>query len=198
MKTISSEKNLPKPSVVEVEKYLNYWKTLENYTAQEEALNKLFGQLMPKNELLSDVLLKASTLNDFYSTNIFSVYSVAKHIHSLKIDERLAKGDVTLVGDIQRVSINNKEKNFYSFATKYCSHHNPKAFPIYDSYVDKILCFFNKEYKFSSFKRVELRNYETFKSVLLAFQKHFGLEKFDLKQIDCYLWLQGKELFKKS
>lgn len=29
--------------------------------------------------------------------------------------------------------------NFYSFASKYCSHHNPLDYPIYDIYVDEVL-----------------------------------------------------------
>ena len=73
----------------------------------------------------ADILLKVAALNDFYSTNIFSVYPVAKHILSLNIDDRLMTGDVALVSDIQKVTINGVEKNFYSFATKYCSHHRP-------------------------------------------------------------------------
>ena len=81
---------------------------------------------MPSNEEISDILLKVATLNDFYSTNIFSVYPVAEHILSLKIDERLRQGDVTLVNEIQNVTINGVTRKFYSFSTKYCSHHNPK------------------------------------------------------------------------
>lgn len=42
-----------------------------------------------------------------------------------------------LVPDMQKVEINGVVKNFYSFATKYCSHHNPLDYTIYDSYVDK-------------------------------------------------------------
>ena len=93
----------------------------------------------PKNTDITDILLKVSTLNDFYSTNIFSVYPVAKHILSLGIDARLKAGDVTLVNDIKQIAINGTERNFYSFASKYCSHHNPLDYPIYDSYVDVVL-----------------------------------------------------------
>ncbi|MDE8719163.1 hypothetical protein PZH37_19535, partial [[Eubacterium] siraeum] len=86
--------------------------------------------------------MKVVALNDFYITNIFSVYPVAKHILSLDIDTRLKAGDVSLVSDIQKVTINGVEKNFYSLATKYCSHHRPLDYPIYDSYVEKVLCYF--------------------------------------------------------
>lgn len=77
------------------------------------------------------------------STNIFSPFKVAKHIIDLHIDERLAAGDVTLVNEIARVDMDNGTvKKFYSFATKYCSHHKALDYPIYDSYVVKLLCYF--------------------------------------------------------
>ncbi|UTW70364.1 hypothetical protein KHA80_07545 [Anaerobacillus sp. HL2] len=45
--------------------------------------------------------------------------------------------------------IGEKKKNFYSFATKYCSHHNPLDYPIYDSYVDEVLRHFRNRDGFS-------------------------------------------------
>jgi len=65
------ETAIPKPSSGEVEKYLKSWKNLKNYKLQEEALDKLFFELLPSNEEISDILLKVAALNDFYSTNIF-------------------------------------------------------------------------------------------------------------------------------
>ena len=95
--------SVPNPSILEVKKYLKSWSELENYKLQEDALDKLFFELIPKNEDISDILLKVATLNDFYSTNIFSVYPLAKHILSIDIDERLRQGDVALVKEIQKV-----------------------------------------------------------------------------------------------
>ena len=114
-----SDIDIPTPSKEQVECYLAKWDQLENYTLQEEALDKLFFQLCPVNTDITDILLKVTALNDFYSTNIFSVYPVAKHILSLEIDPRLKAGDVTLVDDIKVITINGKERNFYSFASKY-------------------------------------------------------------------------------
>lgn len=131
---------------------------LENYHLQENALDKLFVTLCPKNTDISDVLLKVSSLNDFYSTNI------------------------------------------YSFASKYCSHHNPKHFPIYDSYVDKVLCYFRNLKKFPAFKfkNSDLKDYAKFKEILIAFRSIYGLDKFNLKEIDKYLWQFGKRHFPKK
>ena len=137
---------------------MKMWKNLKNYKLQEDALNKLFFELLPSNDEISDILLKVATLNDFYSTNIFSVYPVAEHILSLKIDERLRQGDVTLVNEIQNVTINGVTRKFYSFSTKYCSHHNPKEYPIYNGYVEKVLKYFRKTNKFAKFKNSDLKD----------------------------------------
>ena len=138
------KQNLPDPSIEQVEYYLAQWDSLEDYHLQEDALDKLFFELCPENTDISDVLLKVSTLNDFYSTNIFKVYPLAKRIVALDIDDRLKAGDVNLVGDIQMVSGINRK--FYSFATKYCSHHKPLDYPIYDSYVDKVLRYYGRQH----------------------------------------------------
>lgn len=139
---------IPTPCKNEVEKYLKKWDSLENYVLQEKSLDKLFFITYPNNNEIEDILIKVSSLNDFYSTNIFSVFPVAKHILNLDIDNRLKSNDETLVNDIANLSINGKKKFFYSFATKYCSHHNPINFPIYDSYVDKILNYYKKKRSF--------------------------------------------------
>lgn len=189
---------VPSPSIEQVEFYLIKWDGLENYHLQENALNKLFLELCPKNADISDVLLKASTLNDFYSTNIFSIYPVAKHICALDIDARLKAGDVSLVRDIQYVTIGDIEKNFYSFATKYCSHHNPLDYPIYDSYVDEVFRYFRNRDSFSDFKEHDLKDYVKFKGILIDFRAFYGLDKYNLKQIDQYVWLLGKDYFPKN
>ena len=82
---------IPKPSKIEVEKYLKKWDSLENYVLQESALDKLFFYTYPHNNDINDILIKASALNDFYSTNIFSIFPVAKHILNLDIDEDICK-----------------------------------------------------------------------------------------------------------
>lgn len=190
--------DVPDPSIEQVEWYLAKWNGLENYHLQEDALNKLFFELCPKNTDIIDVLLKASTLNNFYSTNIFSIYPVAKHICTLDIDSRLKAGDVTLVLDIQYVPIGDTEKNFYSFATKFCSHHNPLDYPIYDSYVDEVLRYFRNRDSFSDFQDSDLKDYIKFKGILIDFRTFYGLDKYNLKQIDQYVWLLGKDYFPKN
>jgi hypothetical protein len=194
----SAKLNVPNPSYKKVKYYLCAWDKLENYRLQEDALDKLFFKLCPENTEMSDILLKVVALNDFYSTNIFSVYPVAKRILSLNIDARLDLGDVSLVSDLQKVTINGVEKNFYSFSTKYCSHHKPLDYPIYDSYVEKVLCYFRDRDGFAKFKTPELKNYEKFKATLIKFRSFYGLDQYNLKEIDKYMWQLGKEYFPKN
>jgi hypothetical protein len=186
------------PSSNEVKKYLLNWDNLENYFLQEEALDKLFLKTYPQNNILADILIKVCSLNDFYSTNILSPFKVAKHIKELNIDEHLKNDDLDIVNKIAQVNVGDRKINFYSFATKYCSHHKPIVYPIYDYYVEKMLCFFRKENKFYQFRNEDLKDYIKFKNILNEFRKYYKLERYDLKEIDKYLWQAGKKYFPRS
>ena len=192
------KKDLPKdyiPSVKDAEWFLDYWKNLPSYSNQEKALDKLFMDICKKNDNIEDILIKCSSLNDFYSTNIFDIHTVAQHILSLHIDARLENGDHSLVNDIAHVEVNGKDHFFYSFATKYCSHHQPERYAIYDSYVENVLVSMNNRKPYANFKREELKDYETYMSVIRAFQQRFGLMQYNIKQLDQYLWQLGKWYF---
>lgn len=188
----------PTPIASTVARHLDDWEKLENYRLQEQSLSLLFHQFCPSNIKLEHVLLKVSALNDFYSTNIFDTYSVAKHIVGLKIDGRLAAHDLSLVNEIAAITIKGKPKNFYSFATKFCSHHQADVFPIFDSYVEKMLCHFAKLEHFSQFSKPDLRDYRRFVEVIHGFRNHYRLDQYSLRQIDIYLWLEGKKYFRRA
>ena len=193
-----NKKRIPEwyiPSVKDAEWFINYWNGLSSYSDQERALDKLFMGICKCNDNIEDILIKCSSLNDFYSTNIFDIHTVAQHILSLRIDERLDKGDLSLVDDIAHVDVNGKDHFFYSFATKYCSHHRPERYAIYDSYVEKVLISMNIRKHFAYFKREELKDYVTYMSVIRAFQQSFGLMQYNIKQLDQYLWQLGKWYF---
>lgn len=178
-----------------IKEYLTNWSTLESYTLQEKSLGLLFHQLCPKNDKIEEILLKVSALNDFYSTNIFDTYSVAKHILSCNIDSALDDNKIDLVDIIAPVTIKGKTRKLYSFASKYCSHHKPENYPIYDSYVEKMLMYFKKYEKFDKFKKEDLKSYSRFIEVIEKFKSHYDLNEFSLREIDIYLWLAGKQHF---
>jgi hypothetical protein len=190
--------DIQKPAPEVITEYLEKWTTLEHYIAQESAITKLFSQICPHNSDMDDVLIKVAALDKFYSTNIFAPYAVARQILRLDIDKRLSQGDETLVSDIASVKIGEAERNFYSFATKYCHHHNPEAFPIYDSYVDKTIRYFARVDRFALLSNGELRDYHVFKNILNSFRDYYSLTAFSLRDIDLYLWQLGKEQFPNS
>ncbi|MDO5708167.1 MAG: hypothetical protein Q4P31_06000 [Andreesenia angusta] len=57
----------------------------------------------------------------------------------------IKRKDPILVNDIARVDMNCKIINFYFFATKYCSHHDPFNYPIFDAYVERVLLELNRK-----------------------------------------------------
>lgn len=186
------------PSADYLFSYLQRWEQLENYQLQELSLGLLFKEFCPSNSALEKVLLKVSALNDFYSTHIFDTYTVAKHICEMNIDPRLISGDLSLVNEIAMVTIREKKRKFYSFASKYCSHHFPDSYPIYDSYVEKMLLYYARTSNFSSFHKEDLKHYESFVRIIRKFQAHYQLGQFSLRQIDLFLWLAGKDSFSPS
>ena len=191
--------NTVRPSAKQVSIYLEKWDSLENYVSQESSLRKLFAETYPRNVDMDDVLIKVCSLNDFYSTHIFYPFIVAKHIVDLDIDQRLSKRDLTLVNDLALVKVNEKKTiSFYSFSTKYCSHHFPECYPVYDSFAEKMLMHFKRVDNYFKFKKDDLRHYPTYLTVLTQFSRFYGLDSFSLKQIDKYLWQAGKEYFPKK
>lgn len=191
--------SIPKPSKKIIDEYINKWDHLEDhYVWEQKSLDKLFHDDYKYNNDLKEILIKCSCLNDFYSTNIFQVYPVAKKIYDLQIDKRLEKADPTLVNDIATIEVAGKKKHFYSFASKYCSHHNAIDYPIYDYFVDKMLVYFQNQDHFSNFKREDLRDYSKFINILHDFQKFYDIDNYNLRDIDKYLWIAGKEYFPKK
>lgn len=192
------EYDIPTPDKQQVELYLISWGRLNSYVLQESSLKKLFTQTYTYNLDMDDILIKVCSLNDFYSTNIFSPFTVAKHIKNLAIDEDLDNNDLSIVDKISKVKMNGgKYINFYSFASKYCSHHKPDVYPIYDSYVEKVLLHFRRKDKFYTFSNSDLKSYAKFKDIILAFSAFYGLDDYGVKEIDKYLWQLGKEYFPK-
>ena len=192
---------IPKPTQKELEKWLDNWEKMENYRNQENALNKLFHETYPKNNDINEILIKVATLNDFYSTHILNIFKVAEHIKNIEnLDDRLQKGDEKLVKEIAKVGLKKKGGKkiiFYSFATKFCSHHNDKDFAIYDRYVEKILMHFKKLDDFSKnfTKKEDLKEYSNFKSILFDdFRVYYKLDC-NLKELDRYLWQLGRKYF---
>ena len=206
----------------------------ENYREQEKVVENIFSEngvfaKLGRENLQQIVLLKVSVLDSFYSTNLakFGIYEVAKHITKLEQKDQIhqkirnanpqnyneLKNIVKQIAECKRKD--DKKKVFYSFATKYCFHHNQNAFRIYDSFVREVLVFFNNgksdtsNAKFNIPSKLvgtnfygkkltnkELKDYDTYNTFLQAideFAKHYGLENENTRDLDHFLWILGKE-----
>ena len=183
------------PSPAEIKFWNQKWRNLDKYVAQEKSLEWLFKRY-PQNCEMNEVLVKVATLDRFYSTNVLNQFDAAKHIVNLNIDERLSNSELGLVNEIAGAKINGKPREIYSFATKYCSHHYPKKYPIYDSFAASMLIYFiRSDISLQHLKNHNLRDYSKYYDVMSQFKNRYGLGKYSLKEIDRYLWLSGKHYF---
>ena len=191
---------LEKPTKELIEEYGRNFE--DKNKAEEEAIHALL-KLFPDNKDYKGVLLKCIVINSLYYTQIRAITNAAKHIVDLNIDAGLEQGDTQLVDQIARLTIKTKggEEKIrinYSFATKYCSFHQPSFYPIYDSIVDKVLKAYQKRDKFSSQQLTALRDYRRFKEVLEEFVNYYGLGGLGFRELDYFLHDYGKEQFTKG
>lgn len=77
-------------------------------------------------------------------------------------------------------------------------NHKRLDFPIYDSFVYTLLKYFRDVDRVYILKNEDLKDYVKFKNILTELRRYYGLERFNLKEIDKYLWLLGKEKFPKN
>jgi hypothetical protein len=171
----------------------------------EGALQELFRQY-PRNIDPAQVLLKVTTLNALYSTQIRrynplypTLLEVTRHIVDSNIDSDLERGDAEVVNRISKMEFPPKKiRNNFSFATKYCSWHNQNAYPIYDNRVYLYLCHLMKHKCLDRFPQKDWYDYSKFKGMIEGFQKRYGLGSFTFKDIDKFLYQQGLILFSRK
>src|SRR5580658_4054259 len=115
----------------------------------EQSLAELFRQY-PRNGDIRHILLKVVAVHSLDHTHIFPLDAVARHIYTdiPEIDSALADGSPEIIEKIAKVAIHGKQYNLYSFATKYCSRHNPAAYPVYDLRIEHALCELQKQSHF--------------------------------------------------
>ena len=198
MKSISLKKD--------AKQALKRYEKLESYRIQEELLQYLVKEY-PNHSNKAAVDTKVKLLNIFYSTGIQATNKMCENILSIKnIDKRLSAGDKSLVPEIANLSLINKTRYNYSFATKYCAYHQPAKFPIYDSIVaNTFISFFEKgllpKYKYSTRKSTEketytktefaakIKEYDFFVDVYDYFMNLYDLkEDFTYREVDTYIW----------
>lgn len=159
----------------------------------EQSLEELVRQY-PRNTDPRHILLKVVAVNALEHTHIFAIDAVARHIHAdiEAIDQAMASGSPEVVSRIAKLAIQGKKYNLYSFATKYCSLHNPAVYPVYDLRVDHYLCNLQMQHPFATFHHAELCEYPKFVAIMTAFRKFHRLGAFSFKEIGKFIHLQGE------
>jgi hypothetical protein len=185
-------KEVETPTVELVQRFINNFDKNDNLVVVEDVLSELFRRY-PRNYILRDVLIKVTALNSLYSTQIYAVVEVAKHIVEADVDDDIQAGRADVVDKIARVEVGEKIRTNYSFASKYCHWHQPEMYPIYDSYVDQLLWAYRVQHKFETFNQADLRYYPRYKEIVESFRKSYNLTQFGFKNLDKFLWGYGRE-----
>ena len=88
-------------------------------------------------------------------------------------------------------------KQYLSFASKFCSWHNPTAYPIYDGNVHECLYSYQKQDSFAEFQNEDdLYYYQKLLDTVVAFRNHYGLNSLSFKQLDKFMCLSGGRILK--
>ncbi len=210
--------------------YVGRIKKLSRYAQEGVAIEYLFRETYRDNVNINEILIKVMALDSSYSTNLrrfSSIQLVAEVIESITdFDSRLKDGDPTLVDEIcdrvqhptekttesGKAETDVKYPKPFSFATKYCCNHNPDKFPIYDSFVAKVLAYYQKKENFlddqglieawqeASRKPGVMSKAEALKDsyeglfypVITKFRDTY-CKGYSYRDLDHFLWLMGKE-----
>lgn len=201
--------NLNKPSKNEMDRISALWEqepSFMHYKYEVSALEWLFKSY-PNNTNLKEVIIKVACLDRLYSTDITKSYKipqVAQKILESGFDDRVQKGDISLVDDIASLGKTQIEeqggKQILSFASKYCVWHSSVVygkddFVIIDSIVKTKLKEFNDDERYNfapKFSKKDLKDYKKYKEILEKFREFFGLKECSFRDIDRYLWRFGK------
>ncbi|HEX4134033.1 MAG TPA: hypothetical protein VHY84_05370 [Bryobacteraceae bacterium] len=159
----------------------------------EEALGLLFSQF-PGNKALPEVLLKVIALNKLYGAGVRDphISAVARHIAGIAgLDALLQQGSPDAAERI--IDCKEVKRNYFSFASKYCSWHNPDAFAIYSSEIDACLWRYREQDNFTKYRRGSY-DYREFLRIMNAFRNHYGLTSIGFKDLDKFLLAHGARL----
>lgn len=169
-----------RPSVFEALYFLKEWRANTDLVANKQRLDELF--LVQPFELSEQSLSeKVHLLNDIYGTH--TQETIVTHLSQINnLELRISQGDLSVVDDIQA----SQQEGAYSFATKFCHHHNPIAYPFFSFTINNTLYKFENRDHFYG-KHYNYNNYSEFYNAMQAFRNHYGLETCSWFYIDILL-----------
>jgi hypothetical protein len=166
------------------------------YTIPDGVIRAAFAR-HPGNTSLDDVVPKVVLLKTLYRTEVLDWWRMAKHVRAQRLDALLKAGDLRAVARLRKGHgigpRRGSERDFYSFATKYCHWHRADKFPMYDKWVALALGHINARFRFlEPWAKGELRrDYSHFVRIVDACRDGLGLKWPGYKRLDQALWVFG-------
>ncbi|MBL7861398.1 MAG: hypothetical protein JNJ65_09565 [Cyclobacteriaceae bacterium] len=181
-----------------LKKYLDIFAGQEMYFVNDTRNLALF-QKNPQNTNADDIRTKISAIRDDPGLQqLGNTDELVSHILSLKIDDRLMRGDLTVVEDIAHATIQGKPTYLLHFASVYCNYHRPEVFPIYS---DQYLAFYKRyivEHKLP-LKPEGLNTYDLYTKALNDLVARLGLKgKMNYLQLRKFAWLYAEKVLAES
>jgi hypothetical protein len=190
MSDLRASQTLEKPTQGLVEEYVTKFKNDPERVASDEALTLIF-KTCSLNCKIEDVLLKASAVNQLYSTRVYAtaIYALAKLICGLDVDLKLNQASLDVVDEIAYKPIG--KNNRYVFATKYCHWHRPDVYPIYDTNAKELILKYQEVHGFArvNFSENDLQHYPKYKEIIEEFRCYYKLGGVTFRELDKFLWL---------
>lgn len=180
-----------------LKKYLDIFINQEMYFVNDLKNMELF-QTIPRNTSVEDIRTKLSAMNDTDISHNALMEDAIKHIIKLKVDERITRGDLTVVEDISNISTGAKSFHFLHFASAYCNFHKPDLFPIYS---EQHFDFYRRYIKENNLPLdpEKINTYDVFSKALDDLVKRLGLTgKMNYLQIRKFGWLYAELVLKEA
>lgn len=181
-----------------LKKYLDIFSGQERYFINDVRTRELFMK-SPLNTNEDDIRTKLSAMNDNAELRqVANVGDVVKHILDLKIDERLGRGDLSLVEDLAKIASEGKSYFLLNFASTYCNFHRPDLFPIYSEQHFGFYKEYIKEHHLGV-DAEKLNTYVVFAKVLNDLIARYGLKgKMNYLEMRKFGWLYIDYVMKES
>jgi hypothetical protein len=180
-----------------LKKYVDIFFNQEMYFVNDLKHVELF-QKIPLNTSAEDIRTKLSAMNDAELNHDTLMNDALEHILQLNIDERIKRGDLSLVEDLSNIKANGKVYHLLHFASAYCNFHRPDTFPVYSEQHIDFYKRYIKENKLP-LDPEKITTYDVFSKALNDLVQRLGLAgKMNYLQIRKFGWLYADTVVKES
>jgi len=176
-----------------LQKYLDIYAGQETYFSNDTRSLEFYKEY-PLNKNRQDIIQKISVIADADLHKFNAQDDLADHILKLNIDPRLAKGDLSVVEDIAKLTLNGVGKNLLHAASEYCNLHRPDVFPIYSEQHFPFYKQYIKEHKLG-INPEDLNQYQVFAKALNDIIDRYHIRgKLNYLQMRKFAWIYAAKV----